>query len=65
MQEFGVVDVLINVAALRPTTRLLDMSEQGVIYVMSVNRHAAARLLQRVLPGMIDIGWSRTINFPA
>lgn len=63
LQAFGRIDVLINNAAIRPATAFLDMTDDDLAQVMNVNCHAAVWLSRAFLPGMIESGWGRIINF--
>lgn len=61
--KFGAVDVLVNNAALRPAKAFLDMSEADWRRVISVDLDAAVWLSQACLPGMVERGWGRIVNF--
>lgn len=63
MKEFGRVDVLINNAAIRPASSFLDMSDADLERVMCVNTYSAVWLARAFLPGMVERGWGRIINF--
>ncbi len=63
LDKFGVVDVLVNNAAVREDGAFLEMSEDAWKYVMAVNFDAAYVLARACLPGMIRQGWGRIINF--
>jgi 3-oxoacyl-[acyl-carrier protein] reductase len=63
LDTFGRIDVLINNAAIRPGAAFLDMSDEDLARVMNVNFGAAVWLSRAFLPGMIDGGWGRIINF--
>src|SRR5262249_56406875 len=63
LKQFGVVDVLINNAAVRPGGAFLEMSETDWQRVMSVDLEAAVRLSRLCLPGMLDKAWGRIVNF--
>jgi len=63
LQAFGRIDVLINNAAVRPASAFLEMSDKDLALVMNVNCYAAVWLARAVLPGMVDNGWGRIINF--
>jgi 3-oxoacyl-[acyl-carrier protein] reductase len=60
---FGSVDVLINNAAIRPDCRFLEVDEAEWEQVMNVNYKAAFWLARLCLPGMIERGWGRIVNF--
>ncbi len=61
--SFGSVDILVNNAAIRPEAAFLDMSEADWQRVMDVNFSSAFHLIRACLPGMIDKGWGRIVNF--
>ncbi len=61
--RFGTVDILINNAAIRPAGDFLEVSEEDWNRVMDVNFTAAFHLCRAFLPGMIDKGWGRIVNF--
>ncbi|MGE0765085.1 MAG: SDR family NAD(P)-dependent oxidoreductase [Hyphomicrobiaceae bacterium] len=63
LAKFGTVDILVNNAAIRKDGRFLEMPEDAWRYAMSVNFDAAYWLSRRCLPGMIERGWGRIINF--
>lgn len=63
IKEFGAVDVLVNNAALRPNRPFLEMSETEWRRVISVDLDAAVWLSRACLPGMLEKGWGRIVNF--
>ena len=63
LSAFGTVDALINNAAVRPPIPFLEMTDDDLTRVMNVNVNAAVRLARAFLPGMIDKGWGRVVNF--
>lgn len=63
IKQFGAVDVLLNNAALRPNKPFLEMSEADWQRVMSVDLDAAVWLSRACLPGMLEKGWGRIVNF--
>ena len=63
LQAFGRIDALINNAAIRPASAFLDMSDDDLARVMNVNCYAAVWLSRAFLPGMVENGWGRIINF--
>jgi 3-oxoacyl-[acyl-carrier protein] reductase len=62
-KQFGAVDALINNAALRPNKPFLEMSEAEWRRVISVDLDAAVWLSRACLPGMLNKGWGRIVNF--
>jgi 3-oxoacyl-[acyl-carrier protein] reductase len=63
IDAFGSIDVLINNAALRPDCSLLTVDESDWERIMNVNYKSVFWLARACLPGMIDKGWGRIINF--
>jgi len=61
--KFGAVDVLVNNAAVRPDGAYLSISEVDWQRVMDINFYSAFHLTRACLPGMIDRGWGRIVNF--
>ncbi|HEV7266271.1 MAG TPA: SDR family oxidoreductase [Falsiroseomonas sp.] len=61
--EFGAVDVLVNNAALRPSKPFLGSTLEDWRRVLAVDMEAAIWLSQACLPGMLERGWGRIINF--
>ncbi len=63
IEQFGAVDVLLNNAALRPNKPFLEMSEAEWRRVISVDLDASVWLSRACLPGMLEKGWGRIVNF--
>ena len=63
LQAFGRIEVLINNAAFRPASAFLDMTDDDLAQVMNVNFYAAVWLSRAFLPGMVENGWGRIVNF--
>jgi 3-oxoacyl-[acyl-carrier protein] reductase len=61
--RFGAVDALLNNAALRPNKPFLEMTEAEWRRVISVDLDAAVWLSRACLPGMVQKGWGRIVNF--
>ena len=57
------MDVLVNNAAVRPSFDLVNDDEADFQRIMDINFHAAFWLARACLPGMIENGWGRVINF--
>ena len=54
---------MVNNAAIRPSFDLVNDDEADFQRIMNINFHAAWWLTRACLPGMIDNGWGRVINF--
>jgi len=63
IREFGGVDVLVNNAAVRPSAGFLEVSEDEWDRVFNIDFKAAFWLARACLPGMVEGGWGRIINF--
>ena len=63
LSRFGRVDIVVNNAARRPHKPFLEMTEDDWHGVMDVALTAVFRTSQAFLPGMVDAGWGRIINF--
>lgn len=63
ISHFGGIDVLINNAAIRPSHSFLDITDDTWERVLDVNMNAAFRLARACLPGMVERGWGRIVNF--
>src|SRR5262249_19033867 len=63
IKRFGTVDALLNNAALRPNKPFLEMTEAEWRRVISVDLDAAVWLARACLPGMVEKGWGRIVNF--
>lgn len=63
LDTFGAVDILVNNAARRPHKPFLEMTDEDWHGVVDVALTAAFRTSRAFLPGMIDRGWGRIINF--
>lgn len=63
LAEFGAVQVLVNNAALRPAKPFLETKLEDWRRVMAVDLEAAIWLGQAFVPGMVERGWGRIVNF--
>lgn len=61
--HFGRVDVMVNNAAIRPAIPFLKMDEETWRRVLAVDMDAARWFTRACLPGMLERGWGRIINF--
>ncbi len=60
--EFGEIDILINNAAVRPHSKISQITPEEWDRVLSVNLRAPFFLSQAVLPAMVRKKWGRIIN---
>ena len=60
--EFGDIDILINNAAIRPHSKISQITPEEWDRVMAVNLRAPFFLSQAVLPAMVQKKWGRIIN---
>jgi len=63
LDRFGTVDILVNNAARRPHKPFLEMTDEDWASVVDVALTGAFRSSRAFLPGMVDQGWGRIINF--
>lgn len=63
LDTYGRLDVLVTNAAIRPLKPFLEMTEDDWSETMDVNLTATFRLCRAALPGMVDRGWGRIVNF--
>jgi 3-oxoacyl-[acyl-carrier protein] reductase len=63
IKAFGAIDILVNNAAIREDGGFLELSEDEWRRVMAINFDASYWLARACLPGMIEKGWGRVINF--
>lgn len=63
LNAFGRIDILVNNAAVRPTSPFLETDEDEWARILDIDFHSARRLAKAFLPGMIGNGWGRIINF--
>jgi 3-oxoacyl-[acyl-carrier protein] reductase len=63
LARFGHVDILVNVASIRPDHSFLDMSYEDWQRVIDANLGSVFQLTQACLPGMVERRWGRVINF--
>jgi 3-oxoacyl-[acyl-carrier protein] reductase len=61
--HFGRIDVMVNNAAIRPAIPFLETDEDTWRRVMAVDMNAARWFTRACLPGMLERGWGRIINF--
>ena len=63
LAKFGTVDILVNNAARRPHKSFLDMSDADWHAVIDTALSGVFYTSRAFLPGMVDKGWGRIINF--
>lgn len=63
LDHFGKVDVLVNNAAIRPHSDILEMDEAEWNDVLTTNLQSVFWLIRACCPGMVERGWGRVINF--
>ena len=63
LKRFGRVDILVNNAARRPHKPFLDTSDADWNEVLDIALTGAFRASRAFLPGMVEGGWGRIINF--
>ena len=61
--HFKSIDVLVNNAAIRPSSSFLEMDLAEWKRVLDVDLNAAFWLAKGFVPGMLNNGWGRIINF--
>ncbi|MBB53511.1 MAG: 3-oxoacyl-ACP reductase [Magnetovibrio sp.] len=61
--HFDAVDILICNAAIRPSDAFLEMTDEQWYRVINTNFMGSFWLARACLPGMVDKGWGRIINF--
>lgn len=59
---FGTVDIVVNNAAIRPESPLLEMSEEEWHRVIAVDLDSAFYTAKAFVPGMVAAKWGRIIN---
>jgi len=63
LDQFGTVDILVNNAARRPHKPFLEMTDEDWHGVIDTAMSGAFYTSRAFLPGMVDKGWGRIINF--
>ena len=63
LSAFGTVDILVNNAARRPHKPFLEMSDRDWHDVIDVALSGVFYTSRAFLPGMVENGWGRIINF--
>lgn len=63
LDRFGTVDILVNNAARRPHKPFLDMTDDDWHGVVDTALSSVFYTSRAFLPGMVDAGWGRIVNF--
>jgi 3-oxoacyl-[acyl-carrier protein] reductase len=63
LEDFGRVDILVNVASARPFKAFLEMSFEEWRDVMDVSVSGVFHMTKACLPGMVEHRWGRIVNF--
>lgn len=63
LERFGRIDILVNNAARRPHKPFLELSDDDWNAVVDVALTGSFRTARAFLPGMVEQGWGRIINF--
>ncbi|TYB90156.1 SDR family oxidoreductase [Oceaniovalibus sp. ACAM 378] len=63
LSQFGAVDIVVNNAARRPHKPFLEMSDEDWHSVVDAALTGPFYTCRAFLPGMVDRGWGRIINF--
>jgi NAD(P)-dependent dehydrogenase (short-subunit alcohol dehydrogenase family) len=62
--ELGPIDIVLNSAGIvGPNTPLWETSREEWDATFAVNVHGTVALCRAVIPGMVDRGWGRIVNF--
>jgi 3-oxoacyl-[acyl-carrier protein] reductase len=62
LARFAVVDIVVNNAAIRPSTPFLELTTTDWHRIIDVDLHAAFYTARAFLPGMVAQRWGRIIN---
>jgi 3-oxoacyl-[acyl-carrier protein] reductase len=63
LERFSRIDILVNNAARRPHKPFLELTDDDWNAVVDVALTGAFRTARAFLPGMVDGGWGRIVNF--
>ncbi len=63
LERFGTVDIVVNNAARRPHKPFLETTDEDWDAVIDVALTGAFRACRAFLPGMVEQGWGRIVNF--
>ena len=63
LDRFGTVDIVVNNAARRPHKPFLELTDAEWDSVVDVALTGSFRACRAFLPGMVEQGWGRVINF--
>lgn len=62
LEHFGVIDILINNAAIRPSRPFLEMTDADWHNVLDIDLNSAFYTCRAFAGGMLENGWGRIIN---
>ena len=62
LEHFGVIDILINNAAIRPSKPFLEMTDADWHNVLDIDLNSAFYTCRAFAGGMLENGWGRIIN---
>ena len=62
LEHFGVIDILINNAAIRPSRPFLEMTDADWHNVLDIDLNSAFYTCRAFAGGMLENGWGRVIN---
>ena len=63
LREYGGIDIVVNNAATRPSKSFTDMTYEDWRGVLATDLDAAFIASKAAVPGMMERGWGRIINF--
>lgn len=63
IDAYGAIDVLVNNASIRPSSSFLELEDEDWQRVMDVDFYSSVWLSKACLPGMLERGWGRIVNF--
>lgn len=63
LERFGRIDIVVNNAARRPHKPFLEMTDDDWHSVVDTALTSAFYTCRAFLPGMVELGWGRVINF--
>lgn len=61
-ERFGPITILVNNAGITGFTPFLDLAEEAIDRMLSVNVKGPFLCCQEVVPDMLEVGWGRIVN---